>query len=137
VIAGRYIVVGGNFPPAAVLLGYGEYLLFNDRVKINREAALVATFGKGVEYAFQTNDLMLSYLMEKAVEDMLPFASELVEMAVKIVRGKPIGVDDTTGGTKVARKPSNPRKPSPTGVARPLSELFAEEEARLIEGTQL
>jgi hypothetical protein len=120
--AGVYVVVGGAYPPAAIILTRDAIALFNDRVRVQREAALIATFGMGAEYAFPANDAMMSYLIERAVSDALPYAAELVQIAVAIVTGKAIGsgkdYSDSNGGSRVPAVPTKPRQPSPAGRAK-------------------
>lgn len=122
-LAGVYIVVGGMMPPAVMLLGDSAIELFDARQRVaGREAAIATTFGSLAEYAFAATDAMLSYLMERAVEDGLPFADELAAVASKIVLGKPIGNgrDYFEGGLKVVGSKTPPRKPQPGGVAQKL-----------------
>lgn len=124
-VVGLYVAVGGGMPPVAVLLAAGTVRLFEDRERVvGRDKALQATFGQLCEYAFPANDGALTYLMEHAVSDALPYGDELAALAAKIILGKPLGdgKDLTEGGLKVRANPL-PVKPRPGGIAKRVQEL--------------
>lgn len=112
-LGGQYIAVGVTMRPAVHLLSGGAIALLSDRLSLNREQALALTFGTGCDYAFQVNELMLSYLLEQATADGIPFAAELVQIASAIARGKPIGegkdYSEGSGGSKIPRSPKAPK----------------------------
>lgn len=120
-IADVYIVVGVTRTPEVTLLASGAAALYRDRIRVSDlEAALVATFGQGAQYAFAANDLMLAYLMERSVSDGLPHADVLAQLAATLVMGKPLGngrdlTDGPSGGERVPRRPK-PKQPAPSGV---------------------